>query len=347
MLQASLNIQIDPHFIHFKQWITQNEVDLLFVLMDTNTKQYCLPILKGAIGTSVQITPIVVNAGEEFKTLSTVEDIIKTLLQHQAGKKSILISLGGGVICDMGAFVASIYKRGMRSILIPTTILAQLDASIGGKTGVDFMGNKNMVGAFSLPEQIFISNQFLHTLSVNEKMNGVAEAFKHALICDANYWDLIKENPLNNIEKLISTSISIKKNIVEKDPTEKGLRKILNAGHTVGHAIESTFLNNKNPIGHGEAVVAGLIIELYLSNQAGFITIDQMNEGVLYLNKHYTKLPLNRYAINEYVGYMYQDKKNADKKISFSLITKIGEANWDFYIQEPLIHAGFNFYMNL
>lgn len=346
MLQTSLNIQIDPTLSTFKAWMTEQAVEEpLFVLMDTNTHQHCLPAIKSIIGNAHQLIPIIINPGEEHKTLQTAEEIIKMLAQHQAGKKNVLISLGGGVVCDIGAFVADIYKRGMRSVLIPTTILAQLDASIGGKTGVDFLGNKNMVGTFSLPEQIFISSRFIETLPQKEKMNGVAEAFKHAFIADANYWELIKQDPLKNIDALIATSISIKKVIVEKDPLEKGIRKILNAGHTVGHAIESTFVNHAIHIGHGEAVVSGLIIELYLSNQAGFISSDQMNEGVKYLNKHYTKLPLDRFSIDEYLGYMYQDKKNSGKKISFSLITKIGEANWDQYLEKSLIRSGFNFYM--
>ncbi len=345
MSTISLNIQLDHTFSHFAQWIAkQTAQEPVFVLMDENTNRLCLPLIQNIFHHNTQY--IVVKPGEEYKTLETVENIIQQLIQQKAGKKSILISLGGGVICDIGAFVASIYKRGIRSVLIPTTLLAQLDASIGGKTGVDFLGNKNMIGTFSWPEQVFISSKFLDTLPHHEKMNGAAEALKHALIADTDYWESIKENPLKNITSLISTSVSIKKNVVEKDPYEKGLRKILNAGHTIGHAVESTFLNNGSPIGHGEAVVSGLIIELFISNKLDLISIEQMNEGVSYLRKHYTKLPLERFQIEEYMGYMYQDKKNTGKKISFSLITQIGGANWDQYIDEPIIRKGFNFYIN-
>jgi 3-dehydroquinate synthase len=341
------HIEIDPLLVKFKSWIEQTlSNEKSFILVDENTQKHCLPVL-------TQLSPVFANSiimsilpGEEHKTMAGLNLIFETLTNHQAGRKSILISLGGGVVCDMGGFAASIYKRGIRSVLLPTTLLAQVDAAYGGKTGIDFMGHKNLIGSFSFPEKIFVSPLFLATLPELEKLNGLAEALKHGLIADRDYWNKIKDHPFDNVEQLIRDSIRIKTSIVEKDPGEKNIRKILNAGHTVGHAIESAFLLEGKPISHGQAVVAGLMIELYLSNKKGYLNDQEMNETIQSFEKFFPKLPIESFEPKNLIQLMRQDKKNTGTHISFSLIRKIGEASFDDHISEELIETGINYYIS-
>lgn len=318
----------------------------VFILVDHHTEKHCWPVLKQLSTAFTGSKLIAIPTGENHKNMDSLLYILKMLTDHKAGRKSILISLGGGVISDIGGFAASIYKRGMRSVLIPTTLLAQVDAAYGGKTGVDFLGHKNQVGSFSFPEKIFVSTQFLSTLPETEKLNGLAEAFKHGLIADRSYWDQIKHDPLKNIEQLITNSIRIKTSIVEKDRYEKNIRKTLNAGHTVGHAIESAFLLEGNPIPHGQAVAAGLIIELYLSNKSGYLNDTEMTDVITTIEKHFPKLEISLFGTEDLINLMRQDKKNSEGNISFSLIRKIGEASWDDHVNEELIISAINYYLS-
>jgi 3-dehydroquinate synthase len=346
MAEQPFKIHIDHSLTDLKNWIESNlNNEQVFVLMDNNIHQYCYPLLAKTSKKFKDAHLIIVSPGEVYKNLESLTYILEQLTLKNAGRKSVFISLGGGVISDLGGFASSIYKRGMRSVLVPTTLLSQLDASIGGKTGIDFMGHKNLVGSFSFPEKIFISKHFLETLSPEEKLNGVAEAFKHALVADKTYWDQIKNDPLKDPELLLTRSIAIKSEIVEKDPFEKDMRKILNAGHTIGHALEAAFLRANKPISHGQAVAAGLIIELYISHELGFLDPNEMNEAQSYIQKYFSKLPLEKFDADEFMQYMLHDKKNVGNQISFSLIREIGDASWDDIVPEKMIRSAINFYI--
>jgi 3-dehydroquinate synthase len=347
MAVQPFKIDIDHSLTDLKSWIESvpnNEP--VFVLMDTNIHQHCYPLLVQASKKFNDAHTIIIPPGEVNKNMESLTHVLEQLTLKNAGRKSAFISLGGGVICDLGGFAASIYKRGIRSVLVPTTLLSQLDASIGGKTGIDFMGHKNLVGSFSFPEKIFISKQFLETLSAEERLNGVAEALKHALVADKTYWDQIKNDPLKDPDLLLARSIAIKTAIVEKDPFEKDLRKILNAGHTIGHALEAVFLQANSPISHGQAVAAGLIIELYISRELGLLDPGEMDEACKCIKKYFPALPLEKFNVDVFIQHMLHDKKNAGNQISFSLIRKIGEASWDDIVPEEMIRKGINFYIN-
>ncbi|MCC6690576.1 MAG: 3-dehydroquinate synthase, partial [Bacteroidia bacterium] len=248
---------------------TEYKKSIFFILVDQNTIVHCLPYLIAEVKSLKNAEIIEIESGEQNKNIKVCIELWKVLGEYQANRKSVIINLGGGVICDIGGFVASTFKRGIEFINIPTTLLAQVDASVGGKTGIDFNNFKNEIGVFNNPSAVIVNPYFLKTLSKKEYLSGFAEIIKHALIADLAYWEKILKTELSDevgIAELVKQSIAIKRKVVESDPHEKGLRKILNFGHTIGHALESYFLEkNESIVLHGEAVAAGMICEAYLS----------------------------------------------------------------------------------
>ena len=264
-------------------------------------------------------------------------------------RKSLMINLGGGVIGDMGGFCAATYKRGIDFINLPTTLLSQVDASIGGKLGIDFQGFKNHIGLFRNPKKVIIYPGFLGSLPENELRSGYAEVIKHCLIADGDYWDkLIKTNwDQQPWEPIIEHSIEVKTTITKQDPQENGLRKILNFGHTIGHAAESFFLESLHPILHGEAVALGMIAESYLSTKRSGLSTEQQNQIVDYISSTYKKINLDEESIERISELITQDKKNEADQIKASLLEKIGKAVYDITITTAEVKEALQFYQGV
>jgi 3-dehydroquinate synthase len=311
----------------------------VFLLVDENTEQQCLPLIYEHLH-DINFEVIKIKAGEANKTIDTCQHIWKMLKDHKADRSSLMINIGGGVIGDMGGFCASTYMRGIKFIQMPTTLLSQVDASVGGKLGVDLDGVKNMIGVFQDPRAVVIHTSFLQTLPYKELLSGYAELLKHGLIADAEIWEelsTIKDITSIDFERVVYQSVLIKKTVTEQDPHEKGLRKILNFGHTIGHAIETVSLSSDQPLLHGEAIAIGIVTEAYLSLQKGYITQDQYNTiksriKALYGNK-YKSLPLH----SSIIPIMKLDKKNHGGNILYALIKEIGKATYDISVGEDLL----------
>ncbi len=314
-----------------------------WVLVDENTATHCLPILEASLkAASKTVHLIQIESGEINKTLTTCQDIWKSLLEGGTDRKALVINLGGGVIGDMGGFCASTYKRGIDFIQIPTTLLAQVDASIGGKLGVDFEHVKNIIGCFNNPQAVFIDPVFLNSLPERQVRNGFAEVIKHALIDDEDYWnDLLKIEDFSSInwKMVIYRSLLVKKRIVEEDPFEAGLRKVLNFGHTIGHAIESWSLAHDNdPLLHGEAIALGMEAELRLSIGRGEVNEQEVQTVLTFMNGLYS--PYHR-SLDDYtpvMEYMKNDKKNEGGQLNFTLLEKLGKAIFNQAVGEEEVY---------
>jgi 3-dehydroquinate synthase len=338
-------VQIDHHLEELGTYLLNLPAFIKpVVLVDTHTREKCLPVFNSAVPASKGFSIIEIPAGEFNKSPEQLLAILTELVNLGADKHTLLINLGGGVVSDIGAFAATIYKRGIRFIHIPTSLLAQIDASIGGKNGIDFLGYKNLLGTITFPEQVFISKKFLETLPGPEMKSGVAEAFKHGLIADKELWDHIKDAPLDHIDHLLERSVSIKLSIVSEDPYEKNTRKILNAGHTIGHAIEAARMQVNDPVSHGEAVAAGLIMECYISQEMNLLPKDEFIEIEQTILRFFGKIKIDNLGREALLKLMLQDKKNQDQKISFSLIRSIGRASIDDYCSEELIFQALDYY---
>ena len=324
---------------------TQINFSQLFVLTDENTNTHCLPLLIEWLGHS-HFIEIQIHSGEEHKTIYSCTSIWQQLTAHKADRKALLLLLGGGVLTDMGAFAASCYKRGVQFLNIPTTLLAMVDASTGSKTGIDFDGLKNHIGLFSSPIATLIHQDFLKTLDQRQFKSGVCEMFKHGLIANASHWKSLVSN-LNEPEKLVSDSVSIKIKIVTQDPTEKGLRKILNFGHTLGHAIETHFLGTSAILLHGEAIAAGIILESYLSSSFGELSAKALEEITHTINGYYRLPSFSKNYQQAIYGLMKHDKKNHKDAVNFVALTKIGEATYDANYTDQAIDQAFDFYNTL
>jgi len=302
------------------------------ILVDENTKRDCLPIFLGANPQLNHALIIEIKSGEENKDISTCSFIWEQLTKTNFDRNSLLINLGGGVIGDMGGFAASTYKRGIDFIQIPTTLLAMVDASVGGKLGIDFKDLKNQIGLFNNPKAVLIYPNFLKTLPENQLKSGFAEVLKHALIADVDLWEKLKEIPFKDLnwEEIIETSIQIKNSIVKDDPFEHGDRKKLNFGHTFGHAIESYYLEKGTPILHGEGVFMGIILETEISH----LSENDKNEIKNYILSNFA-LPYTPKKYNLH-KFLINDKKNKNSKINFSLLKSIGNCSIDnlFYSDE-------------
>jgi 3-dehydroquinate synthase len=322
----------------------------IFILVDENTKEHCWPLLLSNNSAFKNAILIEIQSGEQHKNLSTCEKIWQLLFWHKADRNSLFINLGGGVIGDMGGFIASLYKRGIDFINFPTTLLAMVDATVGGKTGIDFLNFKNGIGLFQQPAHIFIHTGFLKTLSEIEILSGFAEIIKHALISPMpENWQTIKSiNEINKIsaaelQKIIEQSIKIKSNIVKNDYKETGERKVLNFGHTIGHAIESYALQLNNTIPHGYAIAWGIIAELQLAQQYCNMPNIEINEIEKYILTIYKNIFNIKFSSEELKIYLENDKKNIGNQISFSLLERIGKPTYNIYCNEQDVKKAINY----
>ena len=320
----------------------------IFLLVDENTLNSCASHLISHVKALEKAEIIEIESGEENKTIDICYHLWKTLADYNADRNSLLINLGGGVITDMGGFIASTYKRGIDFINVPTTLLSQIDASVGGKVGVDLDGLKNMIGLFNEPRAVFIYPDFLKTLDKRQMLSGYAEALKHALISDKKYWNQLQKGMLSDAAfwlDLISTSVQIKNNIVINDPTEKGERKLLNFGHTIGHAIETHYLSGEDlPLLHGEAIVIGMICEAYISSKLNGLPEEDLNEITSTFSKFYKLPTLKMEEYHLMLELMKNDKKNTKSNLNFTLLKEIGSASYNHNIEAEIIIDSLNFY---
>jgi 3-dehydroquinate synthase len=327
--------------------LAKGKYTTVFILTDQNTKKHCLRRLQISSFASRPFI-ITIKSGEKNKNIRTCEKIWNELSKQNADRKSLLINLGGGVITDTGGFCASVYKRGIDFINIPTTLLAMADASVGGKTGIDFNLYKNQIGVFAFPKAVFINPHLLKTLPKRELVSGFSEVIKHGLIADRSYWNAIKgiKDLKETGSNLISRSIEIKNKIVTDDPFEKGIRKTLNFGHTIGHAIESASLRTTKPLLHGEAIAIGMICEAYLSRKCCGLSSDELDEITSFISRFY---PPKKSSVSEkkLIGLMKQDKKNREDEINFTLLRTVGTVEINNSCSEDLIGESIQFYNSL
>ena len=348
----SNNYQIffDNSLESLTQFLAQKNYSKVFILTDELTGQHCLPVLQAKLPALADFDIIEVPNGEENKTIDFCIGIWRMLLDFEADRNALLINLGGGVVTDMGSFAASTFKRGIDFLQIPTTLLSQVDASVGGKTGIDMNNVKNVIGTFAQPQAVIIATDFLTTLEDRQITSGFAEIIKHGIIADAAYFNEIiaLENPREIEEKHIYHFISIKNKVVLEDPFEKGIRKILNYGHTIGHAIESWSLSNeRNSLLHGEAIAIGMICEAYLAKELIGLTETDSEIITNAFLKYFGKYKMKAGIEEQLLEIMRQDKKNVAGKISFSLPDKIGSCQFDIFVEEALIKESLSYYQNL
>jgi 3-dehydroquinate synthase len=316
----------------------------VFILTDNNTSRECLPLLQPYLDNLNHIV-IETGAGEINKTLSSCKYIWDILIKHNADRQSLLINLGGGLICDMGGFAAKTFKRGIDFINIPTTLLAMADAALGNKTGVNLNNIKNQIGVFASPVSIFIYTGFLRTLDERQLHSGFPELLKHALIADIDFWNILKEiEPTEINEKHLKRSLEIKQEITLQDPEEKKIRKKLNFGHTIGHALESISIEKGlNELLHGEAVAAGIICEAYLSLETGFPEkeLEELTSVLLSYSGYYDLTENDFEKLWEFIGY---DKKNIGGQASFTLLSKLGEATIDNFCTKEKVFQSLKYF---
>ncbi len=309
------SIQFDDSLESLGAYLSENKYSAVFILVDENTKEHCLPLLKSVI---TEFNLIETESGEENKNLQTCECIWQQLIEKNADRKSVVVNLGGGVIGDMGGFAAGCYKRGIRYIQLPTSLLAMVDSSVGGKTGINFNGFKNHIGLFNSPSHVFVHLPFLKTLPPRELLSGFAEVVKHYLIADKEAF-LELATPSFELKKVdwlasVQKSIAIKSKIVEEDYLEKNARKSLNFGHTLGHAIESFYLDNElNRFLHGEATAVGMVAESYLSYHFGLISEEELSVITTCLRKLFPLQLLPETDFKSIISLVAQDKKNSYK----------------------------------
>ncbi len=321
----------------------------LFLLIDENIDKYCMPVFKEKLP-DVTVSGIVkIKSGEENKNINTCIDIWEKLTQLGVDRDSVLINIGGGVISDIGGFIAATYKRGIKFINIPTTLIGQIDAAIGGKTGVDFMGFKNQVGLFIDPEMVVIDPVFLNTLEQVYWQSGFAELLKYGLIMDIDLWNMIENkkcSEIDNWNQLIIKAAKDKIDIVRYDTREKGIRKILNFGHTIGHAIETFYLKQNRTITHGQAVAAGMICESWLSSQRIDLECHPQGQICDTIDKNFERLDFGKENIPEIIQLMRQDKKIREGEFKFSLLRRLGKAIHDVKVEDDLVVKSLEFYIN-
>lgn len=324
-------------------FLEERKYSKIAVLTDANTVGFCYPHVRQALPPH-QVIEIPI--GEEFKNLDTCVMIWEKMTSWEMDRHALLIVIGGGVLGDMGGFCAATYKRGIDFVLMPTTLLSQVDASIGGKLGIDFQHFKNHIGVFKTPVLTLLHAGFLQTLPESETRSGFAEVIKHALIADAPVWNEIRRHPINDQpwEMLLQHSVNVKLNVVRTDPFEKGLRKTLNAGHTIGHAIETFLLQADRKILHGEAVAAGLVCEAFLAHEKGMLSDEAFNGIRDYIKAVFGKVKLEEREEEAVVKLTAQDKKNRENKILCVLLDGVGNARWDCEISPEEVKKALAFY---
>jgi 3-dehydroquinate synthase len=322
----------------------------VFLLTDQTVSAFCLPLIQKVID-EFSIKTFVIPSGEENKNIQSVIRVWDFLSNAGADRKSLLINLGGGMLTDLGGFAASTFKRGFDFVNIPTTLLAQVDASLGGKTGFNFNGLKNEIGVFMEPRSVIVNTNFLKTIDRRNFLSGYAEMLKHGLIKSREHWDELIAFDLEHIDytalqNMIAHSVSLKEWHVLNDPHEQNIRKALNFGHTVGHAFESYALKTGRPVLHGYAVVYGMIAELYLSMKKCGLQADVMNRISSWLIDIYGKFPVQKSDFEALCELMTHDKKNEGKRINFTLIPEIGKAEINVDCSKELILQALTYYQN-
>ena len=328
--------------------ISECEHDRIFVLTDETTQQLCWPKIKNfkALKNS---TPIIIKATDTHKNLDTLSQVWQALSSGGATRHSLMINLGGGMVTDLGGFAASTFKRGIDFINIPTTLLAMVDASVGGKTGINFGGLKNEIGVFSDSRFVIINTQFLDTLDHDNICSGYAEMLKHGLISDERTWaELVTfnlDNPdLSQLQRMVADSIKVKERIVETDPHEHGIRKALNLGHTMGHAFESFAMRRGTPILHGYAVAYGMIGELYMSARKTAFPTDRMHQTVRFIRENYGTFNITCDDYPTLIELMRHDKKNTAGIINFTLLGNVGDIRINQTANEEEIKEALDFF---
>ncbi len=351
------SIQATNYQVHFQseafkrlnRYIATNKPSKMIILVDENTKKDCLPRFLTKLDSNENIETIEIKAGEIHKNIDTCVLVWKALTDLNADRKSLLINLGGGMITDLGGFVASTFKRGIKFINIPTTLLSMVDASVGSKTGVDLGTLKNLIGLFSNPEMVLIDSSFLFTVPKRELHSGLAEIIKYGLTYDTKLWDKIKSNSKlldANLDELIYRSIEIKNEVVLQDPKENGLRKILNFGHTIGHAIESYYLEStqKETLTHGEAIAVGMVIEGYFSSKLLNFPKDELDSIKSTIIDFFGRVEIQQEDYNHIIDLMKYDKKNIGSTVNFVLLENLAQFKIDCTVSNTVLVEGFDFY---
>ncbi len=324
------------------------DYDRLFLLTDETTEVVCRPLIDSCEPLSEAVS-IVIGATDTYKNVETLVKVWTAMGEAGGTRHSLLINLGGGMVTDLGGFAAASFKRGIKFINIPTTLLSMVDAAVGGKTGINFNGLKNEIGAFRESEAVLVDTQFLRTLDAENLCSGYAEMLKHALLKDEKMWaehltfDL--QNPdYDKLQCMVADSIAVKEDIVAQDPHEKGLRKALNLGHTTGHAFESLALARQTPVLHGYAVAWGLACELYLSARKTGFPVDKMRQTVSFIKENYGTFPLTCDDYEDIYNYMTHDKKNVAGVINFTLLSDVGQLCLDTHATRDEIEEMLDFY---
>ncbi len=334
--------------VELEAYLHELKFDKVFILTDENTFKNCYPVLQEVEMLS-QAPVFTVGAGDIHKNIEEVAGLWTRLCEHGASRNTLLINLGGGMITDMGGFVGATFKRGLQTINIPTTLMASVDAAVGGKTGINFNGLKNEIGSFYPPLCVFIYNKFLHTLDRANILSGYAEMIKHALISSKEvYDDVFSYDPdcgdSDQLDRLVAQSVAIKERIVEEDPKERGIRKALNLGHTIGHAYESLSFKKNTPLLHGHAVAAGLVGELYLSHKVCGFPMQVLSQVVYYLKDYYSPFIHDCDDYETLYELMTHDKKNEGGIINFTLLSNIGEVQINQSVDKQDILGALDFY---
>ena len=321
--------------------------DKLFVLVDKTTEQVCLPVVAG-FDCMKQAQRIVIGATDSNKTLDSLSHVWQELQQRGATRHSLMVNLGGGMVTDLGGFAASTFKRGIAYINVPTTLLSMVDASVGGKTGINFGGLKNEIGVFNNANCVILDTTFLKTMDEENILSGYAEMLKHGLISNEQMlgellaFDIEQPN-FAQLKRMVADSVAVKQRIVTEDPTEHGIRKALNLGHTAGHAFESLALERK-PILHGYAVAYGLVVELYLCCVKTNFPQDKMRQTVNFIKEHYGKMTITCDDYPKLIELMHHDKKNVGNDINFTLLGHIGDIRINQTATEEEIKEALDFY---
>lgn len=341
----------DEGFDFLNRFVAEQRPSKIFLLADKYTNECCTPIVLSLLATDIPLEIIEIEAGETHKHIDTCTQVWYALSELGADRKSLLINIGGGVVTDLGGFVASTYMRGIPFINIPTSLLAMVDASVGGKTGVDLGALKNLVGVINNPQGVVIYPDFLATLPTEELRSGMAEMFKHGLISDESYWHKmcnLSELTEAHLGSLIYESVVIKNEVVTQDPTEKGLRKTLNYGHTLGHAIESYCLQNPNRerLLHGEAIAIGMVLATYLSVKELGFSMDKCDQVKAVLGEYFRKKEFTYEEITDICQLMRFDKKNVGGNVHFVLLEAIGKPKIDCIVPYEEIYKAFEYYLN-
>ena len=351
----------DHVFIELNQFLADfsNVSKRVFILVDENTRFHCLPVLltQSVILKDAEI--IEVPAGEKYKTIETAVYLWNELMYRHVDRHALLINLGGGVISDIGGFIASTFQRGIPYINIPTTLMAQADAAIGGKTGLNFGAVKNQIGTFYQPQAVFIHAGFLKTLKKEQITNGFAEIIKYALIEDTIMWENLKKLHMNDLlmnissgdlslEELVDRSVKIKYEIVENDFQDEDKRKLLNFGHTFGHALEALSMKDFNHgLDHGHAVALGIILESWLSFKLTGLAEDDLNSIASLILSNFEYYPVHEASTDQLIELMSHDKKNHDRKFCFTLLQRPGKAIIDQNCDNEIIFGALDYYRSL